>query len=73
MAAVRSIMGHAPLSGDMSAAYRERIDDSRLLAVTEHVRKWLFGKVMSRIKCNTYVWQGLPREFDRQGVGADVR
>ena len=24
--------------------YRERIDDARLLAVTEHVRKWLFGE-----------------------------
>ena len=43
MAAVESIMGHAPASGDMSAVYRERVDDARLLAVVEHVRKWLFG------------------------------
>ena len=43
MAAVQSIMGHAPASGDMSAAYRERIDDARLVAVTEHVRRWLFS------------------------------
>lgn len=43
LAAVQSIMGHAPSGSDMSAAYRERIDDGRLLAVTEHVRKWLFG------------------------------
>ncbi len=43
LAAVRSIMGHAPLAGDMSSVYRERIDDARLVAVTEHVRKWLFG------------------------------
>jgi integrase len=43
LAAVQAIMGHAPASGDMSAAYRERIDDTRLVAVTEHVRKWLLG------------------------------
>lgn len=42
--AVKSIMGHAPAANDMSSTYRERIDDERLLAVTEHVRKWLFGK-----------------------------
>jgi integrase len=35
------IMGHeAPR---MSSHYRERIDDSRLKAVAEHVRTWLFG------------------------------
>lgn len=39
--AVRSIMGHADASID--AAYRERIDDERLKAVTDHVRNWLFG------------------------------
>jgi len=43
LATVQSIMGHAPSATDMSAVYRERIDDARLLAVTEHVRKWLFG------------------------------
>ena len=43
LAAVQAIMGHAPASGDMSAQYRERVDDARLLAVTEHVRKWLFS------------------------------
>jgi integrase len=36
------IMGHS--RNDMASAYRERIDDARLLAVTEHVRKWLFGE-----------------------------
>lgn len=36
-------MGHAPSGADMSALYRERIDDDRLLAVTEFVRRWLFG------------------------------
>jgi integrase len=40
--AVSSIMGHAPSSSDMSAVYRERIDDERLKAVTGHVHKWLF-------------------------------
>jgi integrase len=42
--AVNAIMGHAPAANDMSAVYRERIDDDRLVAVTEHVRKWLFGE-----------------------------
>ena len=36
------IMGHA--RDDMASAYRERIDDARLVAVEEHVRKWLFGE-----------------------------
>ena len=39
--AVNSIMGHVDES--VASAYRERIDDARLLAVVEHVRKWLFG------------------------------
>ncbi|MEN6405429.1 MAG: tyrosine-type recombinase/integrase [Thermoguttaceae bacterium] len=44
LSAVQSIMGHAASSGDMSAQYRERVDDDRLLDVTEHVHKWLFGE-----------------------------
>ena len=40
--AVDFIMGHC--RNDMASVYRERIDDARLLAVTEHVRKWLFGE-----------------------------
>jgi integrase len=43
LAAVQSIMGHAPAANDMSAAYRERISDERLTAVTDYVRHWLFG------------------------------
>jgi integrase len=38
--AVRAIMGHVDASID--AAYRERIEDSRLRAVADHVRNWLF-------------------------------
>lgn len=40
--AVSHIMGHA--RDDMASVYRERICDERLRAVTEHVRKWLFGE-----------------------------
>lgn len=40
--AVDSIMGHADTS--MAGIYRERIEDDRLKAVTDHVRGWLFGK-----------------------------
>jgi hypothetical protein len=39
--AVDFIMGHVDAS--MGGHYRERIDDSRLRAVVEHVRTWLFG------------------------------
>jgi len=42
LVAVQAVMGHAPSGSDMSAQYRERIDDSRLVAVVGHVRKWLF-------------------------------
>jgi integrase len=42
LAAVQAIMGHAPSNSDMSAVYRERVDDERLKAVTDHVRTWLF-------------------------------
>lgn len=39
--AIRLIMGHVDQGID--ADYRETIDDARLLAVTNHVRAWLFG------------------------------
>lgn len=39
--AVDAVMGHAPRAGDMSAVYREGIDDDRLKAIANHVRKWL--------------------------------
>ena len=41
--AIDLIMGHT--DGTMADAYRERISDERLRAVTEHVRAWLFGTV----------------------------
>jgi hypothetical protein len=39
--AIRLIMGHVDASID--GVYCETLDDERLLAVTEHVRAWLFG------------------------------
>jgi integrase len=44
LVAVQSIMGHAPASGDMSSIYRQKVEDERLLAVTEHVRNWLYAE-----------------------------
>tara|TARA_R110000868_G_scaffold391868_1_gene662192 strand:+ start:1679 stop:2845 length:1167 start_codon:yes stop_codon:yes gene_type:complete len=38
--AVDSLMGH--VIDDMGSNYRERIEDSRLQAVTDHVHSWLF-------------------------------
>jgi integrase len=40
--AVDYIMGHA--REDMASVYRERIEDERLKAVSDHVRNWLFTK-----------------------------
>ena len=40
--AVDHVMGHA--RDDMAAAYRERISDERLKAVTDHIRGWLFAE-----------------------------
>lgn len=44
LTAVQSIMGHAPASGDMSAVYRQLVDDSRLIAAVNVVRDWVFKK-----------------------------
>ena len=43
LVAVQGLLGHAASGSDMSAIYRERIDDGRLLAVVQHVREWLFS------------------------------
>lgn len=40
--ATRFLMGHVDSS--MSATYRERIADERLIAVTDHVRAWVWPK-----------------------------
>lgn len=40
--AVDVIMGHASPDGDMAAIYRQRVDDDRLRAVSNHIRRWLF-------------------------------
>jgi integrase len=40
--AIDLIMGHTDSS--MASHYRERIEDSRLRAVADHVREWLFGE-----------------------------
>jgi integrase len=40
--AVNAVMGHADES--MAANYRERIEDDRLIAVSNHVHSWLYGK-----------------------------
>jgi len=42
--ALGRVMGHAASSIDMASVYRERIDDDRLVQVTNHVRSWLFFK-----------------------------
>ena len=39
--AILRVMGHSDHT--ISDHYRERISDERLMAVTEHVREWLFG------------------------------
>jgi integrase len=40
--AVDYVMGHS--RGDMASVYRQRIEDARLRAVTNHIHKWLFGE-----------------------------
>ena len=42
--AVDHIMGHA--RDDMASVYRERISDERLKAVSDFVRKWVFGEAV---------------------------
>jgi integrase len=46
--AIDLIMGHSDPS--MGGRYRERVEDGRLLAVTDHVHKWLFPEPAKRGK-----------------------
>ncbi len=48
--ALSHIMGHAPAASDMASVYRERIGDDRLLAVSEHLRAWLFPPAAKKRK-----------------------
>lgn len=41
--AVRIITGHADQSVDVPSLYREHVEDSRLIAVSNHVRQWIFS------------------------------
>lgn len=40
-AAIEYILGHAPPADDMSAVYRERMADKRLIRVVRYIRRWL--------------------------------
>jgi len=42
--ATASLMGHSARAGDMQAIYRQMVSDERLRAVTDHVRRWLYGQ-----------------------------
>lgn len=42
--AVDYVMGHAPRQDDMASVYREKIEDARLIAVCQHVYRWLFRR-----------------------------
>ncbi len=46
--AIDLIMGHADPS--MGGHYRERVEDSRLQSVAEHVRSWLFGRPRTEVR-----------------------
>ena len=46
--AVDAIMGHD--DGSMANVYRGRISDERLVAVVEHVRRWLYAEEKPRLK-----------------------
>jgi len=46
--AVNLIMGHVGSSRDMSEHYVHHIEPARLIAVTEHVRQWLYKKAAKR-------------------------
>ena len=43
LSAVQAIMGHAANNSDMSAVYRQTVEDERLLRVVKCVRDWLYS------------------------------
>jgi len=46
------LMGHADADSDMSATYRQYIEDARLEKVVRHVHRWLFGGDGAKAKVN---------------------
>lgn len=46
--AIDALMGHAAESDDMGAVYRQSISDERLLAVTNHIRGWLWPETIAK-------------------------
>jgi integrase len=48
--AANYIMGH--VDGSMAATYTHGVDDDRLAAVADHVRKWLFASAEAAVKSN---------------------
>jgi integrase len=47
-AALRRMMGHVAHASDMASVYRERIEDARLVAVSEYVRRWLYPATVKK-------------------------
>jgi integrase len=43
--AVSYILGHVPLTDDMTAKYRQKVYDAQLKRVTDRVRDWILGRV----------------------------
>jgi len=68
--AIDLVMGHTPHANDMSARYRQRVNDERLEMVAEHVRKWLFPPVTKAAKKKTPAKKRAPVEKSKRVVKA---
>jgi integrase len=66
--AIDLIMGHTDPS--MGGHYRERVEDSRLQAVVEHVRQWLFGLAPGTGLTGTMQQECAPCDPEVEGSGA---
>jgi hypothetical protein len=70
--AVSAVMGHVAGSNDMSSVYRQKIDDDRLQAVVDVVRRWLYGTegdgTDDRIQ-STMEASDVPETLDMEGEG----